>query len=924
MNFVVRPFRLAVVAMLYVLIIPGCGRSDPAAMIVSAKAYLDKHNYSAATIQLKNALQKTPDNAEVRFLLGVSLLESGNPVVAEIELRKALKLGLTADEVQLMLARSLQEQGAIGKLSTEFGEKTLSSNAAQAELLGTIGHAQLNAGNMTGAREAFELALTKDSQNPSARLGMARLAAIDNRLPEAFKMVEEVLSASPDNYRGQMLMGDLQAAQNRIGEAENAYRAALSAAPARLPPRTSLVALLVRAGQTEKADAEVKALAKMAPGDPRTAYSQALVLIAQKNLPEAKKSLAQVLKAAPDDVPSLLLAGIVAFDTHAYLEAESYFRKVVEKAPNALYPRRLLAASRLQIGQTERALSDIQKLLAIAPNDPDVLALAGEAYLASGNVDQATRYYERLKSVKPDNSAVRTRLGLIMAATGDTARAIKELEAAAASDANSADADLALISTYLRQGESDKALDAIAALERKRPDSPISHNLRGLAYSQKRDTSKARASFEKSLAVEPTYFPAAQNLAQMDLQDKKKEDAQKRFKDILAKDPNHEQALLSLAGLLAGERKYEEARSFIDKAIAAHPESVTSRIALVRLQALQRDPKAALDAAQTAHNALPDNLLLLRMLGIAQQASGDFAQAIATFQRLAAAEPKAAEPQVRLAGAFLAAKRNDGAVRALQRALELDPEQSEVQRDLARLYAMTGRIDEALAQGRKLQKTAAQSPVGYVIEADILIVRKDLTGAESAVRRGIDKTHSPALIVRLHSILLAQTRQDEANALISRWLRDHPGDLTVSLYLAESDINRGAFKSALKRYEQITAGQPDNAMLLNNMAWAAAQLKDERALEYAQKAYELAPENAAILDTYGMILMDRGELDKGVDLLSKAITLAPQAQDIRLNLAKALAKAGRKEDARRQVDAMGELPDGSPLKKETEDLKQKL
>ncbi|MBC8014067.1 MAG: PEP-CTERM system TPR-repeat protein PrsT, partial [Methyloceanibacter sp.] len=714
---------------------------------VSAKAYLEKHDYSAATIQLKNALQKAPDDAEARYLLGVSLLESGNPGVAEIELRKALQLGLTSDEVSLMLAQSLQDQGAIAKLSTEFADKTLSSNAAQAELQATIGHALLNAQKIKEARAAFELALTKDSQNTSARLGIARLAALDNQLPKAMKMVEEVLASSPDSYRGQMLMGDLHAAQNRIAEAETAYRAALKAAPARIPPRTSLVALMVRAGEAEKAVTEVNALAKLAPGDPRTEYSRALVLIAQKKPAEAKKSLLQVLKVAPDDGPSLLLAGIVTFDTHAYLEAESYFRKVVEKFPDAIYPRRLLAASRLRTGQTERAMSDIQKLLAIAPNDPDILVLAGEAYLESGNVDQATRYFERVKSLKPDNSAVRTRLGQILAATGDTARAIKELEAAAATDAKSADADLALIATYLRQGEPDNALVAISALERKRPDSPISHNLRGLAYIQKKDASKARESFEKALAVEPTYFPAAQFLARMDLQDKKKENAQKRFKDLLAKDPNHEQALLSLAGILAGDRKYDEARTFIDKAIAAHPESATSRIALVRLQALKRDPKAALDAAQTAHNALPDNLLVLRMLGIAQQASGDLPRAIATFQRLAAAQPKAAEPQIRLAEAFLAAKRNDDAVLALQMALELDPEQSQVQRDLARVYALTGRIDAALAQSRKLQKSAAQSPVGYVIEADILIARKDLKSAESAVRRGIDKISSPALIV---------------------------------------------------------------------------------------------------------------------------------------------------------------------------------
>jgi Tfp pilus assembly protein PilF len=49
----------------------GCGGGeDPAALMASAKQYLQRRDFSASIIQLKNVLQKNPDNGEARHLLG--------------------------------------------------------------------------------------------------------------------------------------------------------------------------------------------------------------------------------------------------------------------------------------------------------------------------------------------------------------------------------------------------------------------------------------------------------------------------------------------------------------------------------------------------------------------------------------------------------------------------------------------------------------------------------------------------------------------------------------------------------------------------------------------------------------------------------------------------------------------------------------
>ena len=81
--------------------------------------------------------------------------------------------------------------------------------------------------------------------------------------------------------------------------------------------------------------------------------------------------------------------------------------------------------------------------------------------------------------------------------------------------------------------------------------------------------------------------------------------------------------------------------------------------------------------------------------------------------------------------------------------------------------------------------------------------------------------------------------------------------------------------------------QPDNVLALNNLAFLYSQQNDPRALELAKKAYEKAPESAAILDTYGYILIKQGQPKEGLPILEKAASLAPKANDIQFHLAEA-------------------------------------
>src|SRR5471030_3175492 len=103
---------LATMACVLAGAVSGCRPSPPAAeLIAQAKALQQKGEKKAALIQFKNALEKTPDDADARFLLAQLELDSNDPASAEKEVRRAIALHYRADASVPLLLRALLQQG---------------------------------------------------------------------------------------------------------------------------------------------------------------------------------------------------------------------------------------------------------------------------------------------------------------------------------------------------------------------------------------------------------------------------------------------------------------------------------------------------------------------------------------------------------------------------------------------------------------------------------------------------------------------------------------------------------------------------------------------------------------------------------------------------------------------------------------------
>lgn len=901
--------RGSISALLLALLLVACGEK-PEAMLNSAKDYLAKNDAKAAVIQVKNALQVNAELPEARFLLGKALLETGDAVGAETELRKALALKVPQDQVFPLLARAMLAQGQTKKVTEELGKTTLSQGSANADLQTSLASAFAVEGKAEQSNAALESALRADPTYDPALLLQVRQKASLRDIDGAMAGVDAILAKSPKNFEAWKLKGDLSFhLKSQPDEALVAFRKSVEVRPDYMAGHAAAVRVLFQQDKLEEVDKQLAALRAIAPNHPQTKFFDAQLAFQRKDFKLARSLSQQVLKSAPNNALGLQLAGATELALNSPLQAESYLSKAVQLAPDLALARRLLVTTYARTGNTAKAIATMTPGLAKEPVDAELLSLAGEVYLQNGDVKKAEEFFARAIKQDPQSARRRTALAVTQLMTGQADTAFNELEQIAISDKGTV-ADMALISAHLRRNEFDKALKAIDALEKKQPGKPGAAILQGRTYLAKKDPANARKSFERALSMEPTFFPAVASLAGLDIAEKKPEEAKKRFEALLAKEPKNGQALLALAELAArsGASK-DEVTKLINNAVAANPAEMAPRLLLINFHLNNKDAKQALSVAQDAQTAVPDSPELLDALGRAQQATGDFNQAIVTYNKLATLQPMSPQPHMRLADVHMAAKNKEAAAQSLRKALEIKPDLQQAQRGSILLDVDGKNYQSALATARSMQVQGPNQAVGYVLEGDINATEKKWDAAAAAYRNGLKQASSIELALKLHSVMMVSGKTAEADQFSAKWQKEHPQDAAFLLYLADGAIARKDYPLAERNYQAVLKLQPNNAVAYNNLAWVTAKLNKDGAIAYAEKALAIAPNQPAFMDTLAVLLSDNNEHAKALEVQKKVVALQPDAPLFKLNLAKIQMKAGDKAGAKATLGELAKLGD---------------
>ena len=870
----------------------------------------EKKDMPGAIIQLKNALQIDPKLLPVQLLLGKALMRNGEVAAAEVAFEEALRLGVNRAEVVVQLGQALLAQG---KHKTALEKNTFAPAGLppgiqlQVHLLRAS--AQADIGDPVNALKSIDEARMIDRRNVDVWLAEVPIRIRARQFKEAEVAADTALALMPESAEAMYQKGSVAHVKGDLKGALSAYERALQADKAHVEARVARIGIALDQGRFDDAKKDVTELQKIAPNEPRGAYMKALLAERDGDMNTSRSALKEVTELL-DPVPIdfiryrpqlLMLNGLAHFGQNQGEKAKQYleaFQRVQPVSPVS----KLLARIYMADGNTALAINILEPYLRAQPGDGQAITLLARAHMAAGrNAKASALMKEALKA--QDNPAFRTTLGLSLVGEGQTANGITELEAAYKKDPRQLQAAAALVQLYLRSNQAKKAVPVAEQLVKVQGGNAGFYNLLGMAHGQSGNIPASRSAFEKALSLDTDFRQAKLHLARLEIATRAYDAATRRLNDLLKDNPKYSEAMVELAIIADRKGQQADAQRWLEKArdSAASNENQWD-LALVDFHLRYGRPGPAFEAAKSASSKRPDDIRTLLAYGRAAISNGDTVAAKSALNSATRFAEYDAPMQVEIAGLQMAANNPNGAAYSLEKALSSRPNFLPAQTLMAEVELRQGEMAKAEKRARDVIAQNPKLAIGHSILGDIALSRNQLPAAVDAYRRAHEMEPSTGSLLRLFRAVSAQDSGKSALPLAAQWLKSHPRDLPVHKAFADGQARAGNLAAAKAAYQAALEISPVDAEVLNNLANVQMRLNDPTAVKTAEAALASAPGNAMVTDTLGWALFLNGQSERALQLLRDARLRQPDNPEIRYHLAAALAKAGRKSEAKEELD----------------------
>ena len=911
------PFRVWQTAIaLLTLVIIACGSVNDQQMVQAAKAYLDQNKMREAALELKNALQNNPENAEARYLLGEINLDVGDSASAEKEFRRADQAGWSEAQARVGLARALINRNAYQKVIDEVEIKDDYPATERANLYALHATAQAGLRQLDKARETLAAGEKIDPNAFQILKTTIQLQLINADLDSATNTLKQALADYPDNPELQLLSAIIALQKKDPAGATSAYNNIIEHDPASLvtvygrQARLGLVRLQIVDKKLDQAQSTLAPLFKHNAGDPMVNYFGGMLAFEQGKLDLAEDRLLTVLKVAPEHAQTQLraqtqlLLGTVSFAQKDYEQAAYYISKYLSAVPGNLGARKLLGRAYMKLGQHEEAQAALQPGLKDSGDDAELLALVGLSQLQGGDTAAGIEGLEKAVKAAPDSQPLRSELAKAYISAGETGQAISEIQAMMAKGGEQDQAQALLVLAHLRAGQFDKAIDIALDMLSRKPEDPAILAMVGTVFAVSDDKPEARKYFNKVLEIKPGYVPVVMSLARVEELDGHFEKAESLYKGIAGPEATNVAPMLALARLAEKQGDKEAMLDWLEKARKQAPQDIKPRMILAEYYLRNRQPEKADTLVKEALKVAPHQDALLTLQARVLMARGQYNEALSPLIKLVTRYPESVQPQVLLGEAYLRLGQTKDARRQLELALEKQPYSVPALALMANVELKTGNYESALNDALQIQKAQPDLYMGYELAGDSWMSRKDHTEAETAYAQAWQRNKSAELAIKYSEALTRSGKPEDAVKPLREWLETNPEDARVLQSLGTAYQNAGQDKQAVTAYEKVLAAQPENIVALNNLAWLYSKENNPKALDLAETAYRVNPNDSGIQDTYGWVLVQQGQIDKGRRLLKQALDKLPNVPEVRYHYAVALMKSGEKEKARQLLTSL--------------------
>jgi tetratricopeptide (TPR) repeat protein len=296
---------------------------------------------------------------------------------------------------------------------------------------------------------------------------------------------------------------------------------------------------------------------------------------------------------------------------------------------------------------------------------------------------------------------------------------------------------------------------------------------------------------------------------------------------------------------------------------------------------------------------------------------GKLADARTDLQEIVRLSPRSSTALVNLAKVDMAESNTQAALELYERALAADTQNFDAMSGVVNTSIKLNQTPRAHAKTDELIGANAGNPgmvaALHYLESSIFSAEKNPAMAERELTTAIetDENYLPAYSA-FASLLVEQNRTDEAVAQYKRVVEKRPAAQIYTM-LGILEDGRGNTAAAEEAYRRALEISPETPIAANNLAWIIADNQGnlDEALQLANAAVSKNQSVAGFYDTLGWIYLQKGLASPAVEQLKKAVALeeanaqktgiAPNP-GYRVRLGMALAKAGDKAQARREVE----------------------
>lgn len=487
----------------------------------------------------------------------------------------------------------------------------------------------------------------------------------------------------------------------------------------------------------------------------------------------------------------------------------------------------------------------------------------------------------------------------------------------------------------MQRGQPGLSVQTYLDLARTTRDPRVARRAAQLAI-ESRQMDKATEAFQLWLELDPGSQSARQMLISLLVSRGKLEDARPLLAQSLAAEPeNVGEIFRQIYPLLARHAAPEAVWKLLHDLAQPYPKVAEAHWAVAQAAAAAGKHDEALAEVQQARTLRPEwdeaVLLEVQLLRTDQPQ-----QALAVLKDFLASHAEAAEVRLLYARLLLEQKQYQESRVQFQKLLDAHPDNADLAFAVALLSLQLGELDraekelqQALVHGKKDQDTVhyyfGQLEEAKKNTAAALQQYRKVTGGEylypARLREAFLLSTSGKLNearALLHSIpaqnsqqqvqlllieaqLLRDAKQfDTGYQVLQQGLAKFPDDpdlLYEAALLADKIGKPDVLEKLMRKLIQI---QPDNANAYNALGYSFLErnVRVDEGMQLVEKAYQLEPGDAAIIDSMGWGHYRQGKLDKSLEFLRRAFSANPDPE-IAAHLGEVLWVHGNRDEAKK-------------------------